>query len=127
MGYTTDFVGRFKIRPALDAAQVAHLGEFSDTRQEGDEKPGLWCQWVPTDDGAALEWDGNERFYEYTPWLRRLLDDFLVPWGRTLHGAVEWQGEESDDRGVIYAEGAAVEAVKDRIVNVGPSWAAKEE
>ena len=28
-------------------------------------QPGLWCQWVLTDEGGILEWDGNEKFYEY--------------------------------------------------------------
>ena len=23
-------------------------------------QPGLWCQWTPTEDGTAIEWDGGE-------------------------------------------------------------------
>lgn len=66
--------------------------------------PGLWLQWIPNEDGTALTWNGGEKFYEYVPWLEFLLKHFLVPWGYTLNGRVTWQGDDSDDRGVITVE-----------------------
>ena len=33
-------------------------------------QPGLWCQWVPTDDGHALVWNGHEKFYRSSGWMR---------------------------------------------------------
>jgi len=46
--------------------------EFRDRYEErqrrieaGECQPGLWCQWIPSDDGTAIEWDGGEKFYEY--------------------------------------------------------------
>ena len=65
-------------------------------------QPGLWCQWRVTDDCSALEWDGVEKFYKYTEWLQYLIDNFIGPCGYKLNGDVEWQGEESDDRGIIH-------------------------
>jgi hypothetical protein len=62
-------------------------------------QPGLWCQWVPTTDGKAIEWDEGEKFYEYVDWLRYLIDNFLRPWGYKLNGDVTWAGEEPDDLG----------------------------
>jgi len=86
-------------------------------------QPGLWCQWVVSDDGSTLEWDGEEKFYEYGNWLRYLIEHFFSKWGRTLEGEISWQGEESDDRGVIYVHrDGYVEEVFDNLTNPGPSW-----
>jgi hypothetical protein len=57
---------------------------------------GLWCKWSPNDDGTAIEWNGAEKFYNYVEWLKYIIDNFLVRWGYTLNGSVEWQGEDSD-------------------------------
>lgn len=65
-------------------------------------QPGLWCQWVVTEDGKYLEWDGNEKFYEYEEWLIYLIDNFFDPLGYMLNGDVRWQGENYDDLGVIH-------------------------
>jgi len=67
-------------------------------------QPGLWCQWVPNEDGSAIVWDEGEKFYNYVDWLDYLIANFLKPWGYRLDGDVEWQGEESDDRGIIHVE-----------------------
>lgn len=64
-------------------------------------QPGLWCQWVPTADGTGITWDEGEKFYEYTAWLQYIIDNFLAPAGYELTGEVEWQGEDTDDRGII--------------------------
>jgi hypothetical protein len=67
-------------------------------------QPGLWCQWVPNEDGTAIEWDQNEKFYSYEEWLDYLLEQFLEPWGYTVNGECEWVGEDPDDRGLIVVE-----------------------
>lgn len=64
-------------------------------------QPGLWCQWVPTEDGKYLEWDQGEKFYYYTEWLHYLIDNFFQPWGYKLTGAVQWRGEDFSDSGII--------------------------
>ena len=64
-------------------------------------QPGLWCQWVPTDDGSELVWNGGEKFYNYVEWLQYLIDKILAPRGYTLNGECQWFGEERDDVGVI--------------------------
>ena len=43
----------------------------------------MWCQWVSTDDGAALEWDGTEKFYRSSGWMEYLIGTFLAT-GATL-------------------------------------------
>lgn len=74
-------------------------------------QPGLWCQWVPTADGCAIEWDQGEKFYEYVDWLKYLIDNFLAPNGYTVNGEVEWYGEDRDDIGKIVVEDNDVRVV----------------
>lgn len=94
MGYTTDFEGKISVTPALNADEVSYLRDFAESRRmnrdEGPyfvkgiggpgpgvidhnypdpSQPGLWCQWVPTDDGSAIEWDGVEKFYNAQEWM----------------------------------------------------------
>jgi hypothetical protein len=64
-------------------------------------QPGLWCQWIPTDDLRGIQWDENEKFYDYVEWLQYIVKNFLIPWGYTLNGEVEWSGEEREDIGKI--------------------------
>ena len=83
-----------------------HCGQATDasivnSNGEPSGQPGLWCQWVPTENNDAIEWDGGEKFYHYTEWLSYLIEHFLKPWGYILNGEVEWFGEDRDDRGKI--------------------------
>ena len=64
-------------------------------------QPGLWCQWIPSNDGKSIEWDGNEKFYEYVEWLEYIIKHFLKPWGYVLNGEVKWFGEDREDVGLI--------------------------
>jgi hypothetical protein len=72
-----------------------------DYNEPPTTQPGLWCHWVPTEDGQGIEWDGGEKFYEYVLWLKYIIKNFLKPWGLILNGEVEWEGEENTDMGKI--------------------------
>ena len=63
--------------------------------------PGLWCQWVISEDREYLEWDGGEKFYNYIEWLEYLIENFFEPLGYTLNEEIEFQGEDSSDFGTI--------------------------
>ena len=67
-------------------------------------QPGVWCQWLPTEDGETIEWSGGEKFYDYIEWINYLNENFLKPWGIVISGMVSWQGENSGDIGVIIAK-----------------------
>lgn len=71
---------------------------------EPEGVPGLWCQWVPTEDGTGIEWDQGEKFYEYEAWLTYLIKTFLDPWGYELNGTVQYRGEDPEDFGVLVVE-----------------------
>jgi hypothetical protein len=112
MGYTTNFDGQFNITPTLSPAHIERLSNFADERHEEGDFPGYYCQWIPTNDGTAIEFDGNEKFYYYEEWIVYLIKTFLAPWGYLLNGQVMWQGEEVGDVGVI--------TIKNNSVHVKP-------
>ena len=66
-------------------------------------QPGLWCQWVITDDCTQLVWDGCEKFYNYKKWLLYLIENFILPSGYKLNGEVSWY-DDYGDTGVIFVE-----------------------
>jgi hypothetical protein len=71
--------------------------------KSGECQPGLWCQWI-LNDKEQLQWDGNEKFYNYIEWLKYLINNFFEEWGIKLNGEVTWIGEDSNDRGKIVIE-----------------------
>lgn len=144
MGYTTDFTGEVTVEPPLNADEVSFLKDFNNTRHmhrvrgplyaPGDlgagkdldvieinspdpSQPGLWCQWVSNDEGTAIEWDQNEKFYNAAAWMTYLIDNLLSESGReyvqkhhsgdarldsftfdhVVNGEIEAQGEDSSD------------------------------
>ena len=67
-------------------------------------QPGLWCQWRVADNMRTIEWDGGEKFYNYVEWMEYLIDKVLAPRGYVVNGNCSWQGEDTDDKGVLYVE-----------------------
>lgn len=72
-----------------------------DYNQQPSTQPSLWCQWIPNEDGTAIGWDGNEKFYSYNEWLFYIINKILAPNGYILNGIVTWQGEGIGDVGKI--------------------------
>jgi hypothetical protein len=101
-----DFMGQEKDKSVLDY------------NKPPTGQPGLWLQWEPSDDGTAIVWNEAEKFYDYTAWLKYLIDNFLAPWGYTLNGEVEWQGEDSEDKGILGVKDNKV-YVKEGMVTYG--------
>lgn len=116
MGYTTDFEGSFQLDEMLTVSQTQTLINFNEERHEDYKFPGIWCQWVPSADGCGIEWDGGEKFYEYTAWLVYVIENYIKPWGRTLNGSVEWQGEDNGDRGLLVVKDNVVSTKAGRVV-----------
>lgn len=152
MGYTTEFYGQITIDPPLDADEIAYLTKFSESRRmlctqgpyyvdrggcmgqnSGPEvldhnrppagQPGLWCQWVPTADGTAVEWDGGEKFYDAAEWMAYLMGHFLAPGayakselpflrGHTCNGRIEAFGEDRDDTWVLIVNNNVVSTAR---------------
>ena len=141
MGYTTEFYGKINVTPPLNEDEITYLRLFNKTRRMDRKKgpyfvggkgdygqdkeedvrdynqppkgqPGLWCQWVPSEDGSGIEWDGNEKFYESEEWMAYIIDHFLKPGAiaktvekngsvkfvdHVCNGVIEAQGEDRGD------------------------------
>lgn len=85
---------------------------FNDT--PGDQ-PGLWCQWIPDQEGRHLVWDGGEKFYNADEWIEYLIDEVLAPRGYTVNGLVAAKGESEGD--LWYMD------VERNVCQVATSWA----
>lgn len=117
MGYTTNFEGKLKITPKLSLDDYTWLVRFNEERHEDKKVPwGYYCQWLPTDDGEYLEWDGSEKFYSYVEWLKYLVKEFFKPKGYKLNGEITWEGEEQGDVGKIIVEDNKVSTKEGKIV-----------
>lgn len=152
MGYTTDFEGSVSIEPPLNADEVSFLKDFNDTRRmyrikgplfvlggtyDNEDRsdvvdynrphgtqPGLWCKWVPSDDGTTISWDGAEKFYDSEEWMQYLIDNLLCALGETyvdeyhsgdprldnftfnhvVNGKIHAQGEDPEDTWTLVVE-----------------------
>lgn len=92
--------------PGGEGAWFSGHGQVKDDsilnyNHEPATQPGLWCQWVPSDDGTTIAWDQGEKFYSYVEWITYIIEHFLTRWGRTLNGTVSWSGEDDYDMGLI--------------------------
>jgi len=129
MGYTTYFDGHFTIDKPVDFETAILLRGLANTRRvardiegygvEGEfyvggdwvgvinsntppkSQPGLYCQWILLADNQTIEWDENEKFYDYVEWITYIIEKILKPRGYVVYGEVYWDGEFSDDKGVI--------------------------
>jgi hypothetical protein len=117
MGYDTTFSGSFLFDRPLDDETRDYLVDFNNERHEGREYPGYYCQWTPNEDGTALVWDEGEKFYDYTEWLKYLIEHVFIPRGYVLNGEVSYQGDDNDDRGLIIAENNEVRTTVDKIIS----------
>ncbi len=120
----------------VDRGGVAGQGEMGhgdpsviDYNRPPEGQPGLWCQWVPSDDGESIAWDEGEKFYDSPEWMKYLIDHFLKPGAlakpslpflqanHTVNGTIEAEGEDSNDRWALIVKDndvftADAEAVK---------------
>lgn len=93
--------GEFFVDAEGDSGQDNNNPLIIDGNKPPCTQPGLWCQWIPSDNGDCLEWDGGEKFYKYVEWITYIIDKILKPNGYKVNGEVKWQGDEMDDRGLI--------------------------
>jgi hypothetical protein len=100
--------GEFYVDGGGDYGQAPEDNVINHNRPPRTQ-PELWCQWVPTEDGKGIEWDGGEKFYGYVEWIQYLIAKVLAPKGYVLNGAVDWRGEEWEDTGTIFITDNKVE------------------
>ena len=93
--------GEYYASTKLDSYGQSPDESVMDQNCPPSTQPGLWCQWVIEDDGKSLVWDGGEKFYNYAKWLEYVIENFIVPAGSVCNGDITWQGEESEDMGIL--------------------------
>ena len=101
MGYDTSFSGEIDVKPPLPASVVAEWNTFASERHAEDGAPSYYCQWVPSDDGALIEWDYNEKFYEAECWMVLVVERFVKPNGSVANGTIYAAGEDPGDLWMI--------------------------
>lgn len=67
-------------------------------------QPGLWCDWIFSDDGERIVHAGGDKFPSAQEWLYYLIHHFLQPWGYKLSGEVDWEISERMQSGTIIVE-----------------------
>jgi hypothetical protein len=94
-------------------AGQGHDADVIDHNRPSPGQPGLWCQWLPNDDGSALVWDEGEKAYDMAEWLEWVIDHLLKPgavastvgdpqfveftFDHVCNGRVNADGEDSND------------------------------
>ncbi|MGL5877657.1 MAG: hypothetical protein ACRC2V_07745 [Xenococcaceae cyanobacterium] len=95
------FESEFFVGSEADMGQDFHHSSVIAHNEPPSNQPGLWCNWISSEEGDFLEWDGGEKFYDYVEWLQYIIKHFLKRWGVTTNGCVRWRGEDFDDNGKI--------------------------
>lgn len=128
MGYSTYFIGAFKLSKKLTVSQIETLLNITIDPYDVDEEEENWptdrCPWIPVSadrhrhlevghgpEMCLLESVNEEKMYEWDVWLDFLMDKYFKPWGIEVVGRVFWQGEETADAGVIFGHGEEFECV----------------
>lgn len=65
------------------------------------DQPGLWLNWIATNDGTKMQWNGSEKSYHMAEWVLWLVSNIFKPWGRRLLGVVHWTGGDMYSAGTI--------------------------
>lgn len=87
MGYDTSFEGHVTIEPPLTEVEVTYMRSRFSWRHDQKMSPGApndHCRWEVSSDGARIAWDGGEKFYDATEWLRYLIDHYIAGTARVV-------------------------------------------
>lgn len=113
MGYTTWFDGEFVTDREMNEDLINKINKFAEERHcKGDDfpdvndhsgYPGYWCNWKATS-STSIGWNDAEKFYNYDAWLVYIIEHFMKPNDIKLNGEVSWQGEDSEDFGLLIVE-----------------------
>jgi len=110
MGYTTEFSGKLSIKPPLTDDVIDAINKFCRERHEDRSYPSIHCDWEVSEDGSSIAWNGRQKSYSMTEWLRYIIARF-VPSGTMVIGRMLAQGESRDDTWILEAEGRLVREI----------------
>lgn len=120
MGYSTDFTGELKLRPATTVQELRKLRELFDLDRDAMRALGYGDGHVDlelTDDLNAIRWNGAEKTRGMDMAVTMLVKETRKQFPEfTLNGTLQAQGEDADDRWDLVVEDGAVRIVKYRMV-----------
>jgi len=101
--------------------------EIINPNRSDPTQPGLYCQWVASDDGKTITWDDGEKFYEAEAWMEYIINHFIgtsplaqkdLPFftGHNCNGQIEASGEVTDDNWLLVVEDNTVTTKIGKIV-----------
>jgi hypothetical protein len=117
--YYVDRPKAYEDRPIPIDLQWEKDAGILDFNTPPDGQPGLWCRWLPTKDGRAIECDTGPSFFgtehSMADWMQYLIDHFIghaalakpmLPFlqRHTLNGEIYVSGEALDDHWKITVE-----------------------
>jgi len=117
MGYNTNFRGQLQFDKTLTKDMLEAYKNFKQERHEDgykpNGKPSIWLQWEIAEQNGKyfLVWDGGEKFYNYTEWLKYIIKYVFKVWGVKLNGQIDWRGDEWEDNGTIIVKDNTVVSV----------------
>lgn len=102
-----------------------------DHNDPPEGQPEVWCKWTVSDDGTELKWDGGEKFYNSSAWLKYLSDHFLGSKPKAaaslrfvkphrLTGEIMAQGDDPRDRWKLTARDGKI--VRHDLRGVSGRW-----
>lgn len=116
--------GEFYVEDDVGSFFKGYEKAVIDNNEPPSTQPGLWCQWVPTEDGDGLEWDGGEKAYNMEDWIFYIINRYLAPRGYIVNGTVDAFGEEAGDIWAIRVEDNVVRIAAFRNLHdrSAPNW-----
>ncbi len=114
MGYYTYFNGKFTLGTEAPQDVVDHVNQIENGQFETTGSPDSHSGWFMPDASTLMMRDGG-KYYDYTDWLRWLVDIIFKPFELTMVGEIEWDGEEPGDIGKIRIDGYDVTVLQGRV------------
>lgn len=101
MGYNTEFMGSLEMPEGMSATQVRLVKDYLVGNFDMDLEV--------SSDGKSIVWNGAEKTYDMDEQVNKLIAHFipLIP-NFTLTGSMLAQGENVDDRWVLYMDRSGV-------------------
>lgn len=85
--------------------KVGLMGQTREDAQGLSVVPGVWCQWeivVGGDQASSVQWDGDDKFYDYEEWLAYVVALIKTEFPASeFSGEIRWWGEDPSDLGCL--------------------------